>query len=117
MRLLIADDSRLIREMLAGLCSSLPRLKVVGQAANGLEAMAAIRKLKPDVVTLDIRMPRMSGIEVLKAIKAEKIDCLVIVLSGFTDEIYLKKCLDLGAKHVFDKTTALDQAIEVLSGL
>jgi two-component system, chemotaxis family, protein-glutamate methylesterase/glutaminase len=117
LRVLIVDDSRFIRDILISLCSSMPRLEVVGEAANGLEAIAAIRKLKPDVVTLDIRMPRLSGIEVLKAMKAEGIDSLVIVLSSSTDEIYLKKGLDLGAKYVFDKGTELDKAIEVLRRL
>ena len=116
-RLLIADDSRLIRETLACLCSLIPRLKIIGQAANGLEAIAAIRKLKPDVVTLDIRMPRMSGIEVLKAIKAEQIDCMVIILSVMTQEICLKKYLELGANHVFDKATEFEKALEVLRKL
>jgi two-component system chemotaxis response regulator CheB len=54
-RVLIVDDSCLLREMLAGFCSLNPQLKVVGYAKDGLEALAAIRKLKPEVVTLDIQ--------------------------------------------------------------
>jgi len=116
-RVLIADDSGLIRNTLACLCSLIPRVEVVGQAANGLEAIAAIRKLQPDVVTLDIRMPRMSGVEVLKAVKAEQLDCTVIILSVMTQEICLKKCLELGADHVFDKATEFEKALEVLRKL
>jgi len=117
LRLLIVDDSGLIRETLTSLCSLMPRLKVAGHAADGIEGMAAIREFKPDVVTLDIRMPRMNGIEVLQAIQAEKIDCKIIVLSAFTDEIYVKKCFELGAHYVFDKGTEFDQAMEVLRSL
>src|SRR5215471_2711819 len=96
-RVLIVDDSATLREGLTNLCSLVSELEVVGTAGDGVEALDAIRNLKPDVVSLDIRMPRMSGIEVLKAIQRDSLTCTPIVLSGLADEIFRKKCLQLGA--------------------
>lgn len=112
--MLIVDDSASLREGLSSLCSLLSELEVVGTAGDGVEALEAIRNLKPDVVSLDIRMPRMSGIEVLKAIKRDRLTCTPIILSGMADEFSRKKCLELGAKYVFDKGTELEKFLQVL---
>jgi two-component system NarL family response regulator len=115
-RVLIVDDSATLREGLTTLCSLLSELEVVGTAGDGVEALDAIRTLKPDVVSLDIRMPKMSGIEVLKVIKRDQLTCTPIVLSGLADEVFREKCLELGAKYVFDKGTELEKFLQVLGG-
>jgi YesN/AraC family two-component response regulator len=113
-RVLIVDDSARLREGLTSLCELQSELEVVGTAGDGLEALEAIRNLKPDVVSLDIRMPGMSGIEVLRAIRRDRLTCTPIVLSGMTDKIFRKKCLQLGARYVFDKGTELEKFLRVL---
>jgi YesN/AraC family two-component response regulator len=113
-RVLIVDDSAMLREGLTSLCSLRSELEVVGTAGDGVEALEAIRNLKPDVVSLDIRMPRMSGVEVLKAIRRDRLSCTPIVLSGMADEFFRNKCLKLGAKYVFDKGTELEEFLQVL---
>jgi len=113
-RMLIVDDSASMREGLSNLCSLVSELEVVGTACDGVEALDAIRSLKPDVVSLDIRMPRMSGIEVLKAIKRDRLTCTPIILSGMADEFSREKCLELGAEYVFDKSTELEKFLQVL---
>src|SRR6266481_7906639 len=92
-RVLIVDDSARLREGLTNLCSLRSELEVVGTAGDGVEALEAIRNLKPDVVSLDIRMPRMSGIEVLRAIRRDRLRCTLIVLSAMADEFFRKKCI------------------------
>src|SRR5882724_11954633 len=113
-RVLIVDDSARLREGLTSLCSLQSELEVVGTAGDGVEALEAIRNLKPDVVSLDIRMPKMSGIEVLRAIKRDRLTCTPIVLSGLTDEFSREKYLELGARYVFDKGTELEKFLQVL---
>lgn len=113
-RVLIVDDSARLREGLTSLCELQSALEVVGTAADGVEALEAIRHLKPDVVSLDIRMPRMSGIEVLRVIQRDHLTCTPIVLCGMADEIFRRKCLALGAKYVFDKGTELEKFLQVL---
>lgn len=113
-RVLIVDDSASLREGLTNLCSLLSELEVVGTAGDGIEALEAIHQLKPDIVSLDIRMPKMSGIEVLRAIQRDRLTCTPIILSGMADEFSREKCLELGAKYVFDKSTELEKFLQVL---
>jgi len=113
-RVLIVDDSAKLREGLTSLCELHSELEVIGTAGDGVEALEAIRNLKPDVVSLDIRMPGMSGIEVLRAIQRDRLTCTPIVLSGMADEIFRKKCLKLGARYVFDKSTELEKYLRAL---
>jgi len=113
-RVLIVDDSATLREGLTTLCSLVSKLEVVGTAGDGVEALEAIRNLRPDVVSLDIRMPKMSGIEVLKAIRRDRLSCTPIILSGMADEFFRQKCLKLGAKYVFNKSTELEKFLQVL---
>jgi YesN/AraC family two-component response regulator len=113
-RVLIVDDSAKLREGLISLCELQSELEVVGTAGDGVEALEAIRNLKPDVVSLDIRMPRMSGIEVLRVIQRDRLTCTPIVLCGIADEIFRRKCIALGARYVFDKGTDLEKFLQVL---
>lgn len=116
-RLLIVDDSATVRDSVTRLCSLNPRLEVVGQAKDGVEALAAIRKLKPDVVTLDLRMPNLGGLEVLQAVRDEIEKMVVIVLTARHEEFYRQKCFELGARHVFDKSGDFEPLLQVLRSL
>jgi DNA-binding NarL/FixJ family response regulator len=116
-RLLIVDDSATVRDSVTRLCSLNPRLEVVGQAKDGVEALTAIRKLKPDVVTLDLRMPNLGGLEVLQAVRDEIEKMVVIVLTARNEEFYRQKCFELGARHVFDKSGDFEPLLLVLRSL
>jgi two-component system chemotaxis response regulator CheB len=83
-RVLIVDDSLFIRTILRDLLKGSPDIEVVGTAVNGIDALAKIADLKPDVVTLDIEMPRMNGLETLAALQKERVRPKVIVLSTLT---------------------------------
>jgi two-component system chemotaxis response regulator CheB len=96
-RVLILDDSHSLRRAVAQHGLTLPGLKVVGHASDGFQALAALRKLRPHVLTLDIHMAKMGGIAVLKAIRYEGIRCQVMVLASGVDEVYGRKCTEFGA--------------------
>lgn len=83
-RVLIVDDSLFIRTILRDLLKDSPDIEVVATAVNGIDALAKIADLKPDIVTLDIEMPRMNGLEVLEALQKERVRPKVIVLSTLT---------------------------------
>ena len=117
LRVLIAEDSDDTRKQLSDLCSDLPRLQVVGEARNGREAIDAVRSLRPDVLTLDIHMPKASGLEVLRAMQHDNSACVVIVLTSFFDEFYRERCLQLRANHFFDKVTEFDRFLELMKSL
>jgi DNA-binding NarL/FixJ family response regulator len=96
-RVLIADDQTLFRSGLARLLEGDPRVKVVGQAANGLEAVAMTTTNKPDVVLMDLKMPNLDGLEATRRILSEHPDVKVLILTTFETDTYVLQALRAGA--------------------
>ncbi len=118
MKVLIADDSEAVREGLSEMISEVPGVKISGQAKDGQEAIRLIEETMPDVVVLDIRMPKGSGIDVLKYIRnGLQPKPLVIVLTNYPYPRYRNKCLAMGADYFFDKSSDFEKAIDVLREL
>jgi DNA-binding NarL/FixJ family response regulator len=114
---LIADDSALVRERLADMIAELEGVELVGQAHDADTALEAIRRLKPHVMILDIRMPGGSGIQVLEAAKQEMGPPVAIMLTAFPYAQYRRKCLEAGAEYFFDKSSEFECVAETLEGL
>lgn len=107
MKIMVVDDTIVFRKIISDALLEIPDVEVVGKAGNGKMALMRIKDLQPDIITLDIEMPEMNGIEVLEVIRREKIDVGVIVLSAFTVKggDMTVKALQLGA---FDFITKPD---------
>ena len=110
MRLLIADDHGIVRSGLRLLLETQPDMEVVAEAADGVEAVAAALRERPDVCILDVAMPRMTGLQATREIKAQAPDTAVLVLSMHADERYLFEALKAGASGYVLKAEA-DQAL------
>jgi two-component system chemotaxis response regulator CheB len=117
---LVVDDSAFMRNTLTSMISSDPEIKVVGIARNGIEAVDKVAELKPDIVTLDVEMPRMNGLEALKHIMAKN-PVPVLMVSSLTDEDAKEtlEALDLGAvdfipKNLSDLSVNIVKIKEVL---
>ena len=117
MKVFIADDSEVVCERLTIMLSELPGIEITGQAKDVGESIESIRRLHPDVVILDIRMPGGSGIDVLEDIKKTNDAPVVIVLTNYPYPQYRKKCMALGAEYFFDKATEFEKVMEVLETL
>ena len=117
MRILIADDSIVIQGRLVKMVSQIHNAKVVGLASNGEEAIASIQKLKPDLVILDLRMPKGNGFDVIRNIKKNNLSTTELVLTSFATNSHKELCKQLGVEYFFDKTTEFEQAIEVIERL
>jgi DNA-binding NarL/FixJ family response regulator len=119
-RVLIADDHPLFREALRGMLSGQPDLKVVGEAADGQEAVELCRRLRPDLVLMDVRMPRMDGLAATRAIKQEHPHTIVLVLTALEEPNRLSEALMGGAGGYILKYESRQQILEairlVLSG-
>lgn len=95
--IVIADDHALIREGTKQLLDEHPGLSVVGEAADGQEAVEVVTRLKPDVVLMDIAMPGTNGIEATRRIKKTSPSTSVLALTAYDDEQYIYALLDAGA--------------------
>jgi DNA-binding NarL/FixJ family response regulator len=96
-RLLLADDHAVVRNGLKRLLDGVDDLEVVGAAADGGEAVQLTRETAPDVVMMDLEMPRMDGIEATRRIAAERPETRVVVLTSFSDRERILDALDAGA--------------------
>ncbi len=96
-RVLIADDQTLFRSGLARLLDEDPRITLVGQAADGLEAVKKAAALKPDVVLMDLRMPGLDGAEATRQIVHDQPEVKVLILSTFETDNYVIQALQAGA--------------------
>lgn len=97
-RVLIADDHRLFRQGLRQICEKVGRLEVVGEAENGEEAVALARRLQPDVVLMDIRMPVMDGVEATRRITARVPSARIIILTMYRQDQYVFDAIKAGAR-------------------
>ncbi len=113
-RVLIADDQKILREGLRALLGLKEDISVVGEAGDGREACELARQTKPDVVLMDIRMPNMDGVEAAKVIKSELPKTAVIMLTTFDDDEYVIKAMTYGASGYLLKDIDSDKLIEAV---
>ncbi len=113
-RVLLVDDQVLFRDGLRKLLSVQPEIEVVGEAADGLQAIEMTRKLTPDVVLMDLRMKVMNGVEATKVLTAECANCRVMVLTTFDDDEDVFAALRAGAIGYLLKDAPTDRLIEAI---
>lgn len=114
MRVLIADDAMFMRNSLRIILEK-AGFEVVGMAENGEEAFAMYKSLKPDIVTMDITMPVMDGLEALKAIRAYDKEAAVVMISAMGNEERVVAAVMSGAKNFIVKPFHAEKVIAVLS--
>jgi DNA-binding NarL/FixJ family response regulator len=105
----LADDQRVVREGLATLLGLLPEIEVLGTASDGEEAIALARRLRPDVVLMDLRMPRCDGVEATRRLREESPDVKVIVLTTYADDRSVLDALRAGARGFLTKDAGADE--------
>ncbi|MFE6891886.1 response regulator [Streptomyces sp. NPDC057694] len=108
-KVLIADDQMMVREGFSVLLNAMPDIEVVGEAVNGIEAVARVRDLSPDVVLMDIRMPEMNGIDATREIAAAASATKVLVLTTFDLDEYVYEALRAGASGFLLKDASARQ--------
>ncbi|TJZ81405.1 response regulator transcription factor [Rhodococcus oryzae] len=116
-RLLIVDDQRLVRAGLRMLCESTEDLEVVGEAANGVEAVRLAAELSPDLILMDLRMPGLDGIEATRQILGSRPEAKVLVLTTFDDDDHLYPALAAGAAGFLVKDTAPTDLLSAIHGI
>ncbi|HHY75518.1 MAG TPA: response regulator transcription factor [Firmicutes bacterium] len=113
-RVLLCDDHAVVREGTRRLLEEEPDIEVVGEASDGLEAIEKARELSPDVVAMDISMPRMNGIEATRRIKSMNPSIQVLALTAYDDFAYVAGLLESGASGYILKSARGDQLVTAI---
>ena len=114
-KVLIADDQELIRESLKIILDSKPDIEVTDAVSDGLEVIRSVREKIPDIILLDIRMPRLDGVSCTKIIKEGYPDIKIIILTTFDDDEYVFNALKYGASGYLLKGISMDSLVEAIS--
>jgi DNA-binding NarL/FixJ family response regulator len=125
--LVLADDHGIVREGIAAFCNSRPELKILGQSSDGAEAVDLILSLKPDFAVLDLNMPKLSGLEVIRRVRQAKSETKLIVLSISRDDHVIRDLFRSGAngyllkdgpaRHLFDAINYVQDGGQYLTPL
>ena len=113
-RVLSVDDHPVLREGIAAIINSQSDMLLVAQAANGSEALQTFRELQPDVTLMDLRLPDMSGIDVLIAIRTEFAEARIIMLTTFEGDVEIQRALQAGARGYVLKSMPPRDLVEVI---
>jgi two-component system NarL family response regulator len=113
-RVLIVEDQRIVRELLAAMLTGEPETAVVGEAYSGSEALELAARLHPDVVVLDISLPDMDGIAVMRALRRTQPEIRVIALSIHDERPYIEGMIDAGARGYVLKSAPIDELREAI---
>lgn len=113
-RVLCVDDHRLVREGISRIVGLHPDVEVVAQASNGEEAVEVFRRTKPDVTLMDLQMPRMNGLQAIRAIRAEARDARIVVLTMYDSDDDIYRAIQAGAAGYLLKDSVPDDLISVI---
>ena len=113
-RILTVDDHQLLREGIAAVLEGQPDMVLIGQASNGREAIESFRQHRPDVTLMDLRMPDMSGIEAITAIRAEFPNARIIVLTTYAGDVQAAGALKAGASGYLLKNLVRKELLETI---
>jgi DNA-binding NarL/FixJ family response regulator len=113
-RVLVADDHPIVRAGLATIVSQQVELELVGEAADGAEAVTIVRERRPDVVLMDLRMPRMDGVTAIREIKAEFPDVCVLALTTYEGDVDIHRALEAGARGYLTKDMLLTDVLSAI---
>jgi DNA-binding NarL/FixJ family response regulator len=114
MRILLAEDHKVVREGTRRLLESQPDFEVVGEASDGIEAVELAKKLKPEIIIMDVSMPRLNGIEATRQIKAIYPNIAILPLTGYDDDEYVFALLEAGAAGYLLKDSSGEELIEAI---
>jgi DNA-binding NarL/FixJ family response regulator len=117
LRILVADDHTLVRQGLRKILESQPGWVVVGEAGDGRDAVQQTMDLQPDVVIMDIAMPRLNGVEAVQQIERRNPNARVLVLSMYSDEAYVTRAVRAGAAGYLLKDSADVDLIQAVSAV
>ena len=116
-RVLIADDHNIIRDGIRSLLSITPNIEVVGEACDGIEVLEKVEETLPDLVILDLSMPRMTGLDVTRKVCKDFPRTKILALTQYSSREYVMKVIEAGARGFLAKTTASSELINAIEAV
>ncbi len=116
-KVMVVEDSALIVQRLYSILSEINFIKSIAHAKNGEEAITLMKLINPELILLDIKMPGINGIEVLKHVKQEYSDTRVVMLTNYPNMQYKEFCIGLGADHFLDKSTEFNRISDIVTAM
>jgi two-component system nitrate/nitrite response regulator NarL len=113
-RVVVAEDHDVMRGLICTILDANPSIEVIDEAANGVEALDKVRTHSPDVLILDLQMPLLSGVGVLKSVYEEKLPVKVLVLSGYVDPYIVRGVFEYGVAGYVTKEDVHDELVEAV---
>ena len=113
-RVLAADDHPLLRQGIAAIINSQPDMLLVAEASSGNEAIQMFREHRPDVTLMDLRLPDISGIDALIAIRAEFADAKIVILTTYQEDAEVRRALEAGARGYLLKSMPPKDLVEAI---
>lgn len=113
-RVVIADDHAMVRRGIRGLLESVDGFEVIGEAANGQEAISLVQSLEPDVLVMDVAMPEMDGIKATRRIQALGLPTKVLILSMYSSANLVKEAIRIGAKGYLLKRLTSEELVPAM---
>lgn len=114
LRILVADDHALVRRGLIALLDGLQDIEIVGEAGDGFEAIRLAEEKQPDVILMDLEMPRLDGIVAIEKIKEQNLGCKILVVSNYDDEDRVVAAVKAGANGYLLKTTMPEELLAAI---
>ncbi|MBN2890660.1 MAG: response regulator transcription factor [Bacteroidales bacterium] len=113
-KIIVVDDHQIVRDGIGALLMKYNDIKIVAEASNGEELMTILKSIKPDIVILDISMPKMDGFQATAIIKENYEDIQVIIFSSHAETENLAKAIELGVKGILPKNTMREELVEAI---
>jgi DNA-binding NarL/FixJ family response regulator len=116
-RVVLAEDYAIIREGTLRILEQYPDLEVIGEAGDGQQALELIERLKPDIAILDIRMPKLNGIEVVREMKKRNLSTKALMLTAYDDDVYILALMKAGASGYILKTAHEKELVDSIRNI
>jgi DNA-binding NarL/FixJ family response regulator len=113
-RVVIIEDETMLRDLLAQLLKTFPLCTLAGSAGDGMEGWKLVQKLKPDLVMLDIKIPSLNGLEVLRRIRDKMPNCSVLIVSAYFNTSMVRQAMKAGVNGMIEKTAGLAEMEKAL---